>query len=63
MTDAVNFLYKSFLNLTGTVSNNFVWSAARDEFVENFTKLATKSQTQVGHNTNKSFADVEKYVN
>jgi hypothetical protein len=40
--DALSFLYVSFENLTST--ENFIWSAARDEFVENFTKLVAKSQ-------------------
>lgn len=40
ISDALLFLYRSFENLTGTVSESFVWSAARDEFVENFSRLA-----------------------
>jgi hypothetical protein len=37
--DALIFLYKSFENLSGTSLDSFVWSAAREEFVENFTRL------------------------
>lgn len=51
LKDALMFLYNSFENITGSASENFVWSAARDEFVENFLRLATKSQMQVGHHT------------
>ena len=43
LSDALRFLYNSFENITGNSSENFVWSAARDEFVENFLRLATKS--------------------
>lgn len=43
LKDALRFLFNSFENITGNVSENFVWSAARDEFVENFLRLVTKS--------------------
>jgi hypothetical protein len=59
--DALSFLYVSFENLTSP--ENFIWSAARDEFVENFTKLAMKSQMQVGHHTSKTFAEIHSFLN
>lgn len=61
-SDALNFLYRSAENLVGLTNESFVWSAAREEFVENFTRLAMRSQMQVGHNTRKSFADIESFV-
>jgi hypothetical protein len=45
ISDAISFLHKSFENLSGYTGETFVWAAARDEFVENFTKLALRSQT------------------
>jgi hypothetical protein len=35
---------------------------AKEQFVENFSRLALKSQTQVGHHTSKSFADIHTYL-
>ncbi len=60
--DALAFLSKSFENLTASRSDSFIWAAARDEFVENFSRLATKSQAQVGHNGSKTFADIHAFV-
>lgn len=59
--EAIRFLGTSFENLSGA-AENFVWSAARDEFVENFAKLANKSQMQVGHHSNVSFKDLAEFV-
>ena len=39
--EALAFLNKSFENLA---SDSFVWEAAREEFVENFSRLGQKSQ-------------------
>ncbi len=41
--DSLSFLRKSFENLVG--SDSYVWQAAKEDFVENFTKLAIKSST------------------
>lgn len=49
--DCINFLYKSFDNLAAN-SDNFVWQSARDEFVENFSRLVNRSHNQLGVNTN-----------
>lgn len=43
MVDALTFINKSFENLLGASSDQFIWAAARDEFVENFSRLLLKS--------------------
>lgn len=39
-----------------------MWNNARKDFVEAISNLALKSQTQVGSNTRKTFAEVHNYV-
>jgi hypothetical protein len=41
--DGLAFLHKSFENLNASNADSFVWEAAREEFVENFLRLAQKS--------------------
>ncbi len=62
LNESLAFLHKSFENLLATHSDSFVWEGAREEFVENFSRLALKSQAQVGHNGNKTFADLHGFV-
>jgi hypothetical protein len=38
--EGLAFLAKSFENLNASRSETFVWEAAREEFVENFLRLA-----------------------
>jgi CRISPR/Cas system CSM-associated protein Csm3 (group 7 of RAMP superfamily) len=59
--DALSFLHKSFENLTGA-SDKFVWQSARDEFVENFSRLVNRSQMQVGHHTSRTYSEIESFV-
>lgn len=61
MFEALSFLHKSFAHLTAS-QETFVWQAARDEFVENFTRLVQRSQMQVGHHTSKTFAEVDAFL-
>jgi hypothetical protein len=60
--DGLAFLHKSFENLNASNADSFVWEAAREEFVENFLRLAQKSQAQVGHSGNKTFGDIHAFV-
>ncbi len=62
IVDSLSFLQKSFEKLHGHESDAYVWNVARREFVEAITNLAMKSQTQVGSNTRKTFAEVHHYV-
>ena len=43
--DAVDYLYKSFQRLTSGDQQSFVWATAREEFVDNFSRLVNKSST------------------
>lgn len=61
ISDALNHIYKSFENLAQP-ARDFLWVPARDDFVEKFSKLANRSQTQVGHDTRKSFAEIHDYI-
>ena len=64
-TDSLDFLFQSFERLVGYGGHHgeaFQWGQAKEQFVENFTRLALKSQTQVGHNTSKSYADIHSFL-
>jgi hypothetical protein len=56
----LTFLHKHFDSVHG--SSDFSWRAARDSFVDHFSRLALKSQTQVGNHTSRSYADVQAFV-
>lgn len=57
----MTFLHKNFENLNGS-SDSFSWGKARESFVDHFTRLVLKSQTQVGNHTSRSYADVNAFV-
>lgn len=42
LLDCFHFLYKSYDNLAAN-SDTFVWQNAREEFVENFSRLVNRS--------------------
>lgn len=42
MLECLHFLYKSYDNLAAN-QDTFVWQKARDEFVDNFSKLVSRS--------------------
>lgn len=63
MGDALGLLHKSVqLISNGMLSETFVWSTGRDQFVENFTRLVMGSQMQVGTGTHLSYADVSSFI-
>lgn len=62
-TDSLDFLYQSYEKLVGYGhQENYQWSVAKEQFVETFTRLALRSQTQVGQHTSKSYADINTFL-
>jgi hypothetical protein len=60
--DAVAFLQQGFTRLVAP-QKTLTWATAREEFVDNFSRLVLRSSTQVGTNTRKSFGDIEAFIN
>lgn len=59
--DALAFLHAAFAGVIGS-NKDFVGQQVKETFVELFSNLALKSQTQVGHNTRLSYADINTFV-
>ena len=59
INDALKHLHQSWSALTHGVGT---WSQANGNFVDTFARLANKSQTQVGTNTSRSYADLHSFV-
>lgn len=62
IVDSLTFLQRSFEKLQGHETDAYVWNVARKDFVDAITNLALKSQTQVGSNTRKTYAEVHHFV-
>lgn len=63
IADSLEFLFKSFEGLAGYSNDqSFVWGNVREHFVENFSRLANKSQTQVGAHTGKTYSDINTFL-
>jgi len=41
--ESLQFLYRTFESLTGAGAEDYIWRNVRDQFVDNFTRLAVKS--------------------
>lgn len=63
IADSLEFLFKSFEGLAGYSNDqSFVWGNVRDHFVDNFSRLVNKSQTQVGAHTGKTYSDIHAFL-
>lgn len=59
VADSLEHLFKSFEGLAGYGHDpSFNWLTVRENFVENFSRLALKSLTQVGSHTGKTYSDI-----
>lgn len=63
--DAIEFLYKHFEGIAGYGAahhHEFNWLTAKENFVDNFSRLALRSQTQVATNTGKTYGDIQDFI-
>jgi hypothetical protein len=60
--DAISFLANTSQKLNSMNEETYTWQSAREQFVECFGKLASKSQAQIGNHGSISYADLHSFV-
>lgn len=62
IADSLEFVFKTFEGLAGYGHESFNWLSVREQFVDNFSRLTLKSQTQVGSHTGKTYSDINAFL-
>lgn len=63
LADSLEHLFKNFEGLAGYGNEqSFQWSQVREAFVDSFSRLVNKSQTQVGAHTGKTYSDINAFL-